>query len=245
MPSSVVSWLPLYHDMGLMVGLFIPLFVGCPVILTSPEAFIRKPARWMQLLAKHQAPFSAAPNFAFDLAVAKTSEEDMAGLDLGHVNTIINGAEQVQPNTITKFLRRFRPYNLMPAAVKPSYGMAEAVVYLATTKAGSPPTSTEFDADSLARGHAELSTFETERATRLIRYHSDDKEPLLGLSIRTRISSSDRDVSARFGFTVRMCLPDIIMQTTRSIEISSRPASGRPLRERQGRRGFARETWDS
>ncbi len=103
----------------------------------------------------------------------------MAGLDLGHVNTIINGAEQVQPNTITKFLRRFRPYNLMPAAVKPSYGMAEAVVYLATTKAGSPPTSTEFDADSLARGHAELSTFETERATRLIRYHSDDKEPLL------------------------------------------------------------------
>lgn len=127
----------------------------------------------------HQAPFSAAPNFAFDLAVAKTSEEDMAGLDLGHVNTIINGAEQVQPNTITKFLRRFRPYNLMPAAVKPSYGMAEAVVYLATTKAGSPPTSTEFDADSLARGHAELSTFETERATRLIRYHSDDKEPLL------------------------------------------------------------------
>lgn len=179
LPSSVVSWLPLYHDMGLMVGLFIPLFVGCPVILTSPEAFIRKPARWMQLLAKHQAPFSAAPNFAFDLAVAKTSEEDMAGLDLGHVNTIINGAEQVQPNTITKFLRRFRPYNLMPAAVKPSYGMAEAVVYLATTKAGSPPTSTEFDADSLARGHAELSTFETERATRLIRYHSDDKEPLL------------------------------------------------------------------
>lgn len=169
LPSSVVSWLPLYHDMGLMVGLFIPLFVGCPVILTSPEAFIRKPARWMQLLAKHQAPFSAAPNFAFDLAVAKTSEEDMAGLDLGHVNTIINGAEQVQPNTITKFLRRFRPYNLMPAAVKPSYGMAEAVVYLATTKAGSPPTSTEFDADSLARGHAELSTFETERATRLIR----------------------------------------------------------------------------
>lgn len=57
--------------MGLMVGLFIPLFVGCPVILTSPEAFIRKPARWMQLLAKHQAPFSAAPNFAFDLAVAR------------------------------------------------------------------------------------------------------------------------------------------------------------------------------
>ncbi|MCX0053517.1 fatty-acid--AMP ligase FAAL30/FadD30, partial [Escherichia coli] len=78
LPSLVVSWFPLYHDMGLMVGLFIPLFVGCPVILTSPEAFIRKPARWMQLLAKHQAPFSAAPNFAFDLAVAKTSEEDMA-----------------------------------------------------------------------------------------------------------------------------------------------------------------------
>ncbi len=107
------------HDMGLMVGLFIPLFVGCPVILTSPEAFIRKPARWMQLLAKHQAPFSAAPNFAFDLAVTKFRRGHGEGLDLGHVNTMINGAEQVAKYN-SRIPPRFRPYNLMPAAVKPS-----------------------------------------------------------------------------------------------------------------------------
>ncbi|NLP98833.1 hypothetical protein HGO75_24585, partial [Mycobacterium tuberculosis] len=95
---------------------------------TSPIGFLQRPARWIQMLASNTLAFTAAPNFAFDLASRKTKDEDMEGLDLGGVHGILNGSERVQPNTITKFLRRFRPYNLMPAAVKPSYGMAEAVV---------------------------------------------------------------------------------------------------------------------
>lgn len=178
-PGSVVSWLPLYHDMGLMVGIFMPIFFRCPAILMSPASFIRKPARWMQLLAKHPAPFTAAPNFAFDLASSRISEQDMRGLDLGHVSTIINGAERVQPQTIEEFLNRFARYNLSPAAVRPSYGMAEAVVYVATTKTGSSPVVTEFDSQTLACGHAELATPETDRTTRLVRYHHSGREPLI------------------------------------------------------------------
>lgn len=79
LPSSVVSWLPLYHDMGLMVGLFIPLFVGCPVILTSPEAFIRKPARWMQLLAKSSPAMSSSEVLATAKSNAKFGAAENGG----------------------------------------------------------------------------------------------------------------------------------------------------------------------
>lgn len=179
LPGSVVSWLPLYHDMGLVLGIFFPLLTGCPCTLISPDSFIRRPARWIRLLASHKAPFSAAPNFAFDLAAARISDADMVGRDLAGVHTIISGAERVQPTTLRNFLNRFRPYGLRPEAVRPSYGLAEAAVFVATTKAGTPPQCVDFDAQSLTRGHAALSNAETERSTRLLRYHNSGDEPLL------------------------------------------------------------------
>ncbi|WP_324666813.1 Putative AMP-binding protein [Mycobacterium canetti] len=178
-PGSTVSWLPLYHDMGLVTGILIPIFCGCPSVLMSSASFIRRPVRWIQLLAQRPAPFTAAPNFAFDLAVNKVAESDMKGLDLAHVSTIVNGSERVRPNTIEKFLDRFCPYNLNPAAVKPAYGMAEAVVYVATTRPRSAPVFTEFDTQSLARGRAELKNDDTECTTRLMRYHCSGNEPLI------------------------------------------------------------------
>ena len=105
--TTVVSWLPFYHDMGLIVGVFIPMTLGRPAVLMSPVSFMQKPARWMQLLATNTSTFTAAPNFAFELAVRRTSDADLAGLDLGGVVVMINGAERVHGATVRRFNERF------------------------------------------------------------------------------------------------------------------------------------------
>src|SRR5262249_46837612 len=97
---------------------------------------------------------SAGPNFAFELVLRKTSDEDMAGLDLAGVHSILNGSERVQPATLKRFADRFAPFNFSPKALKPSYGMAEATVYIATRKVGAPPEIVHFDSEKLPDGQA-------------------------------------------------------------------------------------------
>lgn len=155
MPRSTVSWLPFYHDMGLMCGVCTGIFGGWESVITSPIAFLQRPARWMQLLAQNPQVLSAAPNFAFTLAAARTSDDDMAGLDLGDVSFINCGAERVNPNTIKRFIQRFAPYNFPESAIRPSYGLAEATVFVATNAPGAPPDFVHFDSEKLAAGHAE------------------------------------------------------------------------------------------
>ena len=135
--TTIVSWLPFYHDMGLYLGICGPILTGLHAVLTSPVAFLQRPARWMQLLASNSHAYSAAPNFAFELAVRKTSDDDMAGLDLGDVLVIVTGSERVHPATLQRFTERFARFNLREAAIRPSYGLAEATVYVATRAAGS------------------------------------------------------------------------------------------------------------
>jgi acyl-CoA synthetase (AMP-forming)/AMP-acid ligase II len=108
----------------------------------------------MQLLARNGCTISAGPNFAHELAARKTSDDDMTGLDLGRVHTILNGSERVQPATLKLFAERFAPFNFDPRALRPSYGMAEATVYIATRKPGKPPEISHFDAKKLAAGQA-------------------------------------------------------------------------------------------
>ena len=165
---TVVSWLPLYHDMGLVTGLLMPLLAGMPTLLTSPMGFLRRPARWMQLLGRYDCTFSAAPNFAYELAARKTSDADMAGVDLGGVHTIINGSERVQPATLKRFADRFAPFNFNPRSLRPSYGMAEATVYIATRRVGEPPEIAHFDAKKLPVGQA--SRREAGSGTPLVSY---------------------------------------------------------------------------
>jgi long-chain fatty acid adenylase/transferase FadD26 len=152
--TTPVSWLPLYHDMGLLLGIFAPVRAGMGAVLISPIAFLQKPARWMQLLARNSRSFSAAPNFAFELAVRRTSDDDMAGLDLGHVHTIISGSERIHAATIRRFAERFSRFNLPAAAVRPSYGLAEATLYVASSSPGHPPGIVRFDYEKLSVGYA-------------------------------------------------------------------------------------------
>ena len=153
--GAAVSWLPFYHDMGLLLAVFAPLTAGRPTVLMSPVAFLQKPARWMQLLASNTRTFSAAPNFGFELAVRRTSDDDLAGLDLGDVLVMINGAERVHGATVRRFNERFARFNLPDTAMRPSYGLAEATVYVVSSAGGRPPTAVRFDYEKLAVGHAE------------------------------------------------------------------------------------------
>lgn len=162
-PTTFVSWLPFYHDMGLVEGVFAPLLAspqtagdaaGRPGVLMSPVAFLQKPARWMQLLALHGSSWSAAPNFAFDLAARRTTDGDLAGLDLGDVLGIINGSERIHPASIRRFTERFAPFNLPATTVRPSYGLAEATLYVASAPFGHEPVTARFDTGKLAAGHA-------------------------------------------------------------------------------------------
>jgi long chain fatty acid CoA FadD26 len=161
---SFVSWLPFYHDMGLIQGVFAPLLVptavggataGRPAFLISPVAFLQKPARWMHLLAINSPSWSAAPNFAFELAARRTSDEDMAGLDLGGVLGIISGSERIHVATIRRFTERFGQFNLPEDTLRPSYGLAEATLYVTSAPKGHAPARVRFDYEKLSAGYAQ------------------------------------------------------------------------------------------
>ncbi|MBJ7340150.1 AMP-binding protein [Mycolicibacterium sp.] len=152
--TTIVSWLPFYHDMGLILGVCGPILGGYRSELTSPVAFLQRPARWVQSLAKNTHVFSAGPNFAFELAVRRTSDEDMAGLDLSGVLSLVSGAERVHPATLTRFVDRFAKFGFRDSMMRPSYGLAEATVYVASRSSGEPPEIVHFETDDLAEGRA-------------------------------------------------------------------------------------------
>jgi fatty acid CoA ligase FadD28 len=174
--TTIVSWLPFYHDMGLYLGVCAPVLTGVPAVLTSPVAFLERPARWVQMLAANTKSFTAAPNFAFELAVRKTSDEDMAGYDLSDVLVIATGSERVNPATLQRFTQRFGPFNLRESVIRPSYGLAEATVYVATRAQIGPPNIVRFDSEKLTAGKAERCT--SGRSTPLVSYGMP-KSPLV------------------------------------------------------------------
>lgn len=165
---KLVSWLPFYHDMGLLLGICGPLVTGRSAVLMSPFSFLRRPSRWMRLLAADHPTFSAAPNFAFDLAVWRISDEDMAGCDLGNVVGIASGAERVHVATVERFMHRFARFGLKDTAIRPSYGLAEATVYVASGDAGRTVKTVRFDDEKLCRGYAKPCGSEAGRGVHLI-----------------------------------------------------------------------------
>ncbi len=158
---TFVSWLPFYHDMGLVMGICFPLLAGLHAVVTSPISFLARPARWMHSLADYPNAFSAAPNFAFEVAARKTSDDDMAGHDLSSVLGILNGSERVQPATLRRFSDRFACFGFRDSVIRPSYGMAEATVYMATRRLRESPEIAHFDTGKLSAGRAKRSSDQT------------------------------------------------------------------------------------
>ncbi len=133
-----VSWLPLYHDMGLIGAWLGPLYFGAPLALMSPLAFLARPVRWLAALDAHRGTLSPAPNFAFDLCATRIADAELDGLDLRSVRVLLNGSEPVSPESLRRFIERFAPCGLDPGAVYPVYGLAECALGLSTPTLGSP-----------------------------------------------------------------------------------------------------------
>jgi fatty acid CoA ligase FadD32 len=148
-----VSWLPFFHDMGLITTLCAPV-LGQSFTFMTPAAFVRRPGRWIRELARKPddtgGVFSAAPNFAFEhAAVRGLPRDDEPPLDMSNVKGILNGSEPVSPASMRKFFDAFAPYGLKETAVKPSYGLAEATLFVSTTPMREPPTMIHVDRDEL------------------------------------------------------------------------------------------------
>ncbi len=151
-----VSWLPLYHDMGLMMIVFTAFF-GAHVTLMDPMAFLRRPYRWIKQLgiaATAGRTMAAAPNFAFELTAQRGLPPAGEGLDLSNVVCILNGSEPVTMSAITTFTDAFAPYGLSANTVKPSYGMAEATLSVASIAHDAAPSAVFLDRQQLGAGRA-------------------------------------------------------------------------------------------
>jgi 1-acyl-sn-glycerol-3-phosphate acyltransferase len=150
-----VSWLPLYHDMGLIGAWLGSLYYGIPLVLMSPLAFLTRPAYWLWTIHRHRGTLTSAPNFAYELCLNKVEDRAIEGLDLGSLRLAFNGAEPVSPNTVRRFGERFAPYGFRPQAMAPVYGLAEAAVGLAFPPLGRAPRIDRIDRETfITRGQA-------------------------------------------------------------------------------------------
>jgi acyl-CoA synthetase (AMP-forming)/AMP-acid ligase II len=141
-PDSIgVSWLPLYHDMGLIGCLLQPLYVGFPCILMSPMAFLQRPVRWLQAISRYQATGSGAPNFAYDLCARKVTPAQRATLDLSRWELAFSGAEPVRQATLERFATAFAACGFRREAFHPCYGLAEASLIVAGSHTTRLPVS--------------------------------------------------------------------------------------------------------
>jgi 1-acyl-sn-glycerol-3-phosphate acyltransferase len=125
-----VSWLPLYHDMGLIGAWLGSLYVGCPLVVMSPLAFLTSPERWLWAIHRFRGTLSAGPNFSFELCLQRIHDAQIEGLDLSTWRMAFNGAEAVSPETAARFTERFARYGLRPTTMTPVYGLAESAVGL-------------------------------------------------------------------------------------------------------------------
>ncbi|MCU0960941.1 MAG: aminotransferase class I/II-fold pyridoxal phosphate-dependent enzyme [Pirellulaceae bacterium] len=144
-----VTWLPTYHDMGLVGGVLKPLFFGRPNVLMSPMAFLQKPVRWLRTVSKYRATVSGGPNFAYDLCTQKITDEEMEGLDLSCWQVAFNGAEPIRPATLADFCQRFGPVGFREEAFFPCYGMAETTLIVTGAYMTQKPTLGRFDGKAL------------------------------------------------------------------------------------------------
>ncbi|MFG2526197.1 fatty acyl-AMP ligase [Streptomyces sp. NPDC048527] len=152
--NCTVGWLPLYHDMGLVLAIVLPLIGNVHSVFMDPLAFVQQPVRWLRLLSEHPRALTAAPNFAYDYCVRRVTDEERATLSLGSVAAMINGSEPINTQTLQRFQQAFAPVGAVPTAMRPSYGLAEATVFVSASPAGEEPTVTSFDRDALAAGTA-------------------------------------------------------------------------------------------
>ena len=146
-----VSWLPLYHDMGLIGAWLGSLYYAMPLVVMSPLAFLARPERWLWAIHRQRATISGAPNFGYELCLRRIADDDLQGLDLSSWRLAFNGAEPVSPETVRRFSARFARYGFKPEALAPVYGLAECAVGLAFPPLGRAPVFDRVERETLMR----------------------------------------------------------------------------------------------
>ncbi|WP_375058476.1 AMP-binding protein [Zobellella sp. DQSA1] len=188
-----VSWLPLYHDMGLIGAFLGSLYVGLPLVAMSPLTFLAKPERWLWAIHRYRGTISAAPNFAYELCLKRIEPAALEGLELGSWRLACNGAEAVSPDTLQRFAARFAPYGLKPEAITPVYGLAEASVGLLFPPLGRGPLIDCIRREPLALEHRALPAGEGDASAQ--RFVSCGA-PLPGYAIRI-VDEAGQEVDER------------------------------------------------
>jgi acyl-CoA synthetase (AMP-forming)/AMP-acid ligase II len=148
----LVSWLPLYHDMGLIGMVLQNLYLGAHIVMMPPLAFVQRPSRWLRAITRYRATFTGAPDFAYDACVRRIREEDRAEFDLSTLRVAFSGAEPIRTATLESFAKAYAPYGLDPGALHCAYGLAEATLIATGTVAGQGPTTLSVDREALRRG---------------------------------------------------------------------------------------------
>ncbi|MCK1741512.1 fatty acyl-AMP ligase [Bradyrhizobium sp. 139] len=134
--STYVNWVPLYHDMGLILNALQTLYVGATCVLMAPNAFMQRPLGWLRAISHYRAEVACGPNFGFDLCVSRCRSDQLDGIDLSSVKIALNGAEPVRAETIERFIATFAAHGFDPRAMYPAYGMAEATLLISGGKRG-------------------------------------------------------------------------------------------------------------
>jgi acyl-CoA synthetase (AMP-forming)/AMP-acid ligase II len=150
--SVMVTWLPLFHDLGLIGNVVQAVYAGAHCVLMSPFVFLQKPFRWVQAISRYRSDISGGPDFAYALAARKATPEQKAGLDLSSWHKAYNGAEPVRPASLESFAEAFAGCGFQREALAPAYGMAEAVLFMAGDPGRIAPVYYDIDAESFGRG---------------------------------------------------------------------------------------------
>ncbi|MDF5720951.1 MAG: AMP-binding protein [Rhizonema sp. PD37] len=163
--SVMVTWLPVFHDMGLIYGVLQPLYQGFPCYMMAPVSFIQKPIRWLQAISRYKATHSGAPNFAYELCVLKTTPEERATLDLSSWHMTLNGAEPVRADTIKQFTQAFQSCGFDLATFCPGYGLAEATLVVTGVQNKNVPIFCTVQVEALAHNQVIESKGEEKQQT--------------------------------------------------------------------------------
>ncbi|HEY0603182.1 MAG TPA: beta-ketoacyl synthase N-terminal-like domain-containing protein [Herpetosiphonaceae bacterium] len=147
--APYLSWLPLFHDMGLIGNALQAVYTGVPCVLMAPTAFLQRPIRWLQAISRYKAATSGGPNFAYELCVRQTTPEQRDGLDLSHWKIAFNGAEPVRAETIERFTAAFKPYGFRSETLYPCYGLAESTLFVTGSDDDAGPGKGVFQSASL------------------------------------------------------------------------------------------------
>jgi acyl-CoA synthetase (AMP-forming)/AMP-acid ligase II len=155
--DKMVSWLPAYHDMGLIGGIIQPVYAGASVVLMSPLHFLQRPHRWLKAITKYNVTVSGAPNFGYDWCVRRVKPRQMEALDLRTWRLAFNGAEPVRPETLRRFTETFAPCGFRPETHYPCYGLAEATLFVTGGLPDQPPTIIQLNSRDLMSDSASHS----------------------------------------------------------------------------------------